>query len=276
MLGTTPLPRTADRSAFTFFTTVLLYIDILASTSLDRPPQLSAYHPSLLNSPTADTQIRLETVFGAQTFVFLALAATSSLSAWKKASKSAGTLSVPDLVQRASSISAALQTGLARLDAGSARREPSPGIGPGGFFKGYYARLENRSADHADIEHATRLWACAARIYLAVVVSGWQPANAGVRADVARGLELLRAVEEPAKIRAAAWPLCVVGCMAEVGQEQDVREVVGRMGNLKEFGTVGQVLRIVEAVWSARMSVDRDSWDVAACLGILGSPALLI
>ncbi|OIW30162.1 hypothetical protein CONLIGDRAFT_358893 [Coniochaeta ligniaria NRRL 30616] len=277
MAGDNPLPQTADRNAFTFFTCVLIYIDIIASTALDQPPQLASYHSYFLTNDPTTTPIRLDLVFGCQNFVFLALKETSTLSAWKKASKSAGALSVPDLVHRAAAISADLAAGVARLDAGSAATsDPLVGVTPARHFRGYYRRLENRRQDHGDIEQATRIWALAAGVYLAVVVSGWQPANGAVRRDVARALELLRDVEEPGRIRSFAWPLCVMGCMAEEGQEEDVREVVAKMGDLKEFGTVGQVLRIVEAVWSARESVDRDSWDFAACFGVLGSPTLLI
>lgn len=277
-IGANPLPYTADRTAFTFFTAVLVYMDIIASTALDQPPQLASYHDYLLASDGTKAPIRLESVFGCQNFVLLALKDTSALSAWKKASNAAGDLSVIDLVQRASAISADLEAGLARLDdGGSAAFDPEVGVTLAGHFRGYYRRLEHRREDHRDIASVTRIWALAAKIYLAVVVSGWQPANPAVRADVARALELLKDVEEPGKIRSFAWPLCVVGCMAEVGQqEEDIRELAAKMRDLKDFGTVGQVLCIVEAVWSARGSVDRDSWDVAACLNVLRSPALLI
>jgi hypothetical protein len=276
MVGDNPLPHTADRTAFTFFTAVLLFIDVIASTSLDEPPQLAAYHGYLLASDGVKAPIRLESVFGCQNFVLLAIKDTSALSAWKKGAKQAGNLSVVDLVQRAEAISAALEAGIRLLDGGSAKFDPDIGVTLAGHFRGYYRRLEHRKQDHMDIEMATRIWALAARIYLAVVVSGWQPANAGIRADVARALELLAGIEEPGRIRAFAWPLCVVGCLAEVGQEEQVRQVAATMGDLKEFGTVGQVIRIVEAVWAMRRSVDRDTWDVAACLNVLGSPVLLI
>ncbi|KAB5547360.1 fungal-specific transcription factor domain-containing protein [Coniochaeta sp. 2T2.1] len=280
MVGDNPLPHTADRTAFSFFTAVLVYIDVLAATSLDQPPQLAADHEHLLATSTRQRQppVRMELVFGCQNFVFTAMKDTTALSAWKKASKAAGELSVIDLVQRAAAISADLEAGLTALDAGPASFDPPVGVSLAGHFKGYYRRLEPRKQDHMDIEAATRIWALAARVYLAVVVSGWQPASAGVRADVGRALELLGDVEEPGRIRSFAWPLCVVGCMAEpgAGEERVVRELAGRMGDLKEFGTVGQVMRIIEAVWSSRGSVDRDSWDMAACLNVLGSPALLI
>ncbi|KAB5545729.1 fungal-specific transcription factor domain-containing protein [Coniochaeta sp. 2T2.1] len=280
MVGDNPLPHTADRTAFSFFTAVLVYIDVLGATSLDQPAQLAGYHEYLLLAGISTSQppVRMELVFGCQNFVFTAMKDTAALSAWKKASKAAGELSVVDLVQRAAAISADLEAGLTALDAGSATFDPPVGVSLAGHFKGYYRRLERRKQDHKDIEAATRIWALAARVYLAVVVSGWQPASAGVRADVGRALELLGEIEEPGRIRSFAWPLCVVGCMAEPGgrEEEVVRELAGRMGDLKEFGTVGQVMRVVEAVWSSTGSVDRDSWDVAACLNVLGSPALLI
>lgn len=278
MVGTKPVPRTADRTAFTFFTSVLLYMDIIASTATTTVPQLSQYHTHLLlpSTDSNDPPIRLETTLGIQNFVLHALASITTLAAWKKSSKASQTLSVLDLVSRATPIYTDLELGLARLEAGSASSEPPFGITPEGHIKGYYARLENRTSDHAAIATVTRIWALAARIYLSVVVSGWQPANASVRADVSAALELLVGIESPGQIRALAWPLCVVGCLATAEQEDGIRSVVDKMGDLREFGTVGQVLRIADAVWMNREGVDRDSWDVAACLNVLGSPALLI
>lgn len=48
------------------------------------------------------------------------------------------------------------------------------------------------------------------------------------------------------------------------------------IGDLAEFGITLSAVRIMEAVWGSRGTVDRDSWDIASALNILGSPSLLV
>jgi hypothetical protein len=68
----------------------------------------------------------------------------------------------------------------------------------------------------------------------------------------------------------------VAGCLAGVDQEQDVRDIISKVGNLHTTGTTGEVLRTVEAVWQRRDILDGETWDLATCLRILGRPLLLI
>ena len=66
--------------------------------------------------------------------------------------------------------------------------------------------------------------------------------------------------------------------MATKEQEGEFREVAGIMGSLKNFGTVGEALRIMENVWDRRDEIEAaaEKWDIAACFGILGTKILLM
>ncbi len=270
-----PLPNTADQSALLFFMAILLFIDIVSSTALDQPPRLQSYHLNLLSSyRAADTPVSLEAFVGCQNWVLLAISDISALNAWKKNAKCAGNLSVIDLVNRAGPISQALHKGLMSLDTNKASGHPM--VTAAGRLDGYYSRLEDKTTDHASIATATRIWAHAANIYLYVVLSGWQPASPDVHNSVAEVLTLLQGVESPSQLRSLAWPLCVAGCLALPYQEREVSCIIESMGELGVFGTVSEAQGIVEAVWRSRDTLDRGTWDIAACLRILGSPALLV
>ncbi len=276
MAHTKPLPNTADQSALFFFMAILLFIDIVSSTALEQPPRLQRYHLHLLSShPAAETSVSLEAFVGCQNWVFLAISDISTLNAWKKNAKRVGNLSVIDLVNRAQPICQALEKGLMGLDANTTSGHST--VTAAGRLDGYYTRLEGRTTDQASIKTATRAWAHAANIYLSVVLSGWQPGCTDVQINVAKVLTHLQGVvESPAQLRSLAWPLCVAGCLALPSQEQEVRCIVASMGELGVFGTMSEARDILEAVWSSRNTLDRDAWDIDACLRILGSPALLV
>ena len=269
-----PLPNTPDQSTLVFFISLLLFVDIVGSTSLGTPPALQSYHRSLLTSHDGDKcQVRLESVVGCQNWALVAIGNISALCAWKRDAKQRGNFSVIDLVSLAAPISQSLEEGLTSLDISAARSQPKKVSAR--RLEAYYSR-HDRAIDSTSIANITRIWAYAAKIDLALCLSGWQTNSTDIQASVAKVLSLLHTIESPAQLRSLSWPICVAGCLALESQEDDFRRVVGVMGQLGDFGTVSDALRIMEAVWSSRAAVDGELWDVASCLGVLGSPALLI
>lgn len=273
-----PLPNTSEQSALVFFASLLLFVDIVASTSLGKAPTLQSYHHTLLSAARGGEkcQIRLETVVGCQNWPLVAIGNISALCAWKRNAKQSGTFSVLNLVSLAGPISQALDDGLERLDTNPPRPGPNNGTDASRrLLEGYYSR-HDRALEYTSIVTVTRVWAYAAELYLSVLLSGWQPRSAEVQGSVARVVSLLNTVQSPAQLRSLSWPICVAGCLALPDQEQDFRRIVGEVGELGEFGTAGTALRIMEAVWASRDTVDGHVWDFASFLTILGSPALLI
>jgi hypothetical protein len=267
-----PLPNTADQSAFLFFTAVLLFVDIISSTTLDQPPRLQSYHHSLLSSSQKHSiSLALERFIGCPNRVLLAISDISSLSAWKKSARCTDNLSLTNLINQSASISQALEEDLAELDlktASSNLIENKPNN-----LADYYSRPASEIT--ASLDTVARIWANAAEIYLSIVTSGWQPASPEIQNRVMKILSLFRSIKSPAQLRSLAWPLCVTGSLALPCQEQEFRAIGESMGERAVFGTIGQVGRIMEQVWGMRDRFD-ESWDIAACLRILGSPALLV
>jgi Protein of unknown function (DUF3468). len=122
----------------------------------------------------------------------------------------------------------------------------------------------------------TLIWAHAAEVYLFLVTSGWQREAHIVRGNVQAALDLLHEVSSPAMLCNLAWPLCVVGCLATESQKQVIRELLFRMDCLIVFGTLHEALAIMERVWQLGEHVEDGTWDLARCLGVLGTKALLV
>ena len=261
-----------DQAAFRFFTAVILYIDIIASTSLQQPPRLKDYHSSLLQDPSnrdENTLLDLASFVGCHNWVVCALGEASSLAAWKKEMQMAGRLSVPELVGRAERISDSLTRGLERLN----RTTPSSALRSVNIsrLQPYYD-IELPKSDAGLSVTPTRIWTYAILIYLYVTVSGWQSSNAEIRHNVKMVLSLLQDVKCSAQIRTFAWPICIAGCLADPGeQEQSFRNIISGAGDLLRSSG-----RIMEAVWSRRDALDHGTWDISECLRIIGAPCLLI
>ncbi|KAF2718106.1 hypothetical protein K431DRAFT_287952 [Polychaeton citri CBS 116435] len=268
-----PLPNTADQVAFSFFVSLLLFIDIMASVSLGTSPILQGYHQNLLSFHSEQNPpIRFEAIVGCQNWALVAIGNISALCVWKRDAKQSGNFSVVNLVSLAGHISQNLENGLTSLDTCPPYLLPNTGANR---LAGYYSRHDG-VIDHTSIASVTRIWAYAAKLYLSVSLSGWQTNSADIQVGVAKVLSRLQAIDSPAQLRSLSWPFCVAGCLALPGQEHDFRSIVLKTGHLGEFGTLLNALRIMEAVWSSRDTVDGDIWGITSCLNILGSPVFLL
>lgn len=242
------------QECFRFFTGLLLFIDMVASTSLERPPQLLELHPQLLFDGDdgaygkGEANIRLSNLIGCRNWAMRVIADISALDAWKKENMRKGADYKTELIDRASHITRMLEDGSSKIDGDGA----------------------------ALTANSTKIWSCAARIYLTVVISGWLPLLPEVSSNVAHGLQLLNTMAGSSQLRALAWPLCVIGCMAEQTQEQTFRNLFAGLDKPTLIGTLDEALHVMESVWQIRGSMNSEVWDVQACLNILGTPALLV
>lgn len=268
------LPYTADQSALVFFVSLLLFIDIVASTSCGAAPNLHAYYHNLLTpNGNEECPVRLETIVGCQNWALVAVGNISALCAWKREATQQGGFSILRFVGLAGPISRAIDEGLRSLDvfrtsSGSDKRSDS-------WLAGYYTQ-RNGAMDRSSIANVTRIWAHAAEIYLSVSLSGWQPHSTDIQSSVIKVLRLLQTIESPGLLQSLSWPMTVAGCLALPHQEPDFRRIVSGLGQLGDFGTAGNAMRVMEAVWSSRDNIDGSVWDMASSLNILGTSTLLI
>lgn len=110
------------QECFRFFTGLLLFIDVVASTSLNRPPQLLEHHSQLLYDGDDGTYgkgeatIRLSNLIGCRNWAVRVVADISALDAWKKENMRKGVDYKRELIDRASHITRMLEDGTSRED----------------------------------------------------------------------------------------------------------------------------------------------------------------
>lgn len=296
-------PWNADQAAIRFFTSYMLYADIIASTALEKPPRLQKWHPLLLqplspeisaahgNTHNRDIPaLNLEEFIGVQNPTMILIGRISALAAWKKEMKQTGQLSVVELVGRATQIETDLRGYITCIDAGAGLLDMntinmcvSEGHNPQTLTVApnpldVLGQYQHGQMSTVTTLWVTRIWAQAALTYLSVVVSGWQPGSPEIRESVGNTISLLSHLPTAACLRTAVWPFCIAGCLAMPEQEHVFRGMVSGMGSLEIFGTIKEALAIMENVWANRAHIEKagDTWDFAASLRSLGQSALLV
>ena len=273
-----------DQAALRFFAAIIIHQDVIASTALQRPPMLSTRYDELLvkslDHDLSSDLLRLEDFTGCPNWVMDSIARTSSLDKWKTKAKEEGNLDVFDLVERASVIRRVLRDGYTMLDDTTTHASPWTENSPYQSLESILARsgITSSLAAPQSIVHCniSRIWACAAEVYLITVLSGWQPGNALLRSRVAQALDLLTAIENPSWLRTLSWPFCIVGCLAAGEQQEAFRHVANASGGLAMFGTLRDALAIMEKVWHEQNTCNTDTMEIAYCLRILGHSVLLV
>ncbi|RFU28644.1 hypothetical protein B7463_g7671, partial [Scytalidium lignicola] len=262
-----------DQASFRFFAAILLYADIISSATLKRRPYLQEYHTHLIagRNSVGDSafQLKMEYFIGCEGWVLLTIAKITELYIWKNEAATAGTFDPAELVVQGEQISQELSTGLTELDNNSSTLS-TPRLQD--IIHSYYRSDSQSQVSEQTV--ATRIWAHAAKIYLAVVVQGWEPQSSSIHLNVTAVLQQLQAVSSPATLRSLVWPFFVAGCLAEEGQEQSFRDIASTSGALLTFGSLGEALRIMEQVWQKRNQLDKQ-WDLTACFNLLGTQVLL-
>ncbi|KAL9087589.1 MAG: hypothetical protein Q9159_003539 [Coniocarpon cinnabarinum] len=259
----------AEQAAFHFSASLLVFDDILAATSLQKRPVLyQLQHDLLEGSDGTEPPIDLEAVIGVRNCVLLQISEITALDAWKRQCKVAGNLDVMELAHRAMVISIPLrhETEVDPRNDATQNSNPLDAVAACACFSSGLSTNVRSSI--------TRMWAHAALLYLHVVVSGWQLANADVRHHVDIFVDLLRHVS-PALVRTMAWPFCVAGCLAEPTQEAHFRAVLETLPS-SIFGTVHNAFQVMEMVWRDRDAPGNESRDLAACFRIQDNPILLV
>ncbi|KAF4341685.1 Zn(2)-C6 fungal-type DNA-binding domain protein [Fusarium beomiforme] len=262
-----------DQAALRFFFAILLRADIVSCTSLRTTPRLQKYHASLIchdyGGATTEPLLRMEEYVGCEGWVLVAIAETAALDVWKREEQVNSTLTAEDLTNRGCQIYRALEDGLREFEERCRKRQREPRS----ILRSFYQSSDtNQAVKQAT---ATRIWAYAARIYLAVVTFGWQPHHPAIRESAAEVLHLLQQSEDPAMLRSSAWPFCIAGCVADASQEEEFRDLAAASGTLQSFGLVGESLRVLEHVWNRREELTEE-WNFAACFSIMGAPVLLL
>ncbi|KAM5346152.1 hypothetical protein ACJ41O_009157 [Fusarium nematophilum] len=279
LLGDTPklVPQdlykiAASSTALRFSTGLVLIADVVSSTTLGRAPRLRQHHERLLG--TVDKpRMNMKYIIGCENWVLFAITDIIELDLWKKQAKTKGAFSVLELMQRATKISQNMDERLSIL-ADSTDDDPDRSYGIDGIFSKLNLPRHQPLQPRA-YNLVSSIWANATKLYLLVVLSGWQPGSDEIVELVKRNLELFRNLPSPSWLLSLSWPFCVTSCLVAKEQESIVRGIYEEIGALRNLGSVSEVMQIAEKTWEQRGRL-RSEWDLGACFGSLGRMMLLI
>ncbi|CAK7235899.1 hypothetical protein SBRCBS47491_009452 [Sporothrix bragantina] len=248
-----------DQAAFRFAAIVLLYMDIVDSTTRQAAPHLRKWHPKLIEQADENAKdskrLRMEDVVGCQGWMLMLISEIAVLANWT--SKGTDLLNRDtELHARAQSILWHINNGLKHLvrdtdSANSPHSTSASASSPAPYMKAYYrpdggTQLEEQAC-------ITRIWAHAGLLYLETFTRKCACNNCSSKShnkNVTTILQLLQQVSSPAVLRGLIWPIFVTGIMASVDQRETIRAVIDTAGPLQKFGGLASTLQHLEELWN--------------------------
>ncbi|KAI0167873.1 fungal-specific transcription factor domain-containing protein [Pestalotiopsis sp. NC0098] len=244
-----------EQAAFRFSVAKLVVFDIVASSSLERPPSLLSHHQELLRGDRDlkdRNPLNLADVNGCQNWAMCLLGEVVALGAWKK--EQAHTRYGVRLNLRAEELRKRLESGLSQLDQSPASPTTLT-----------LDTITARSSPSTSL--VTKLWAYATLALLYTIVEGWQPASDQVQEVISRAINVLKdMLLFPMHLRAQAWPLFIVGCLASDEERIFYRNLTEKMGALADFGPIQLTRRIWYKIWTEKAR----SIDLVVCFESIG------
>jgi len=239
-----------------FLAEATIWMDILASASLQKAPRLYKYYPRFLASETDSENCRLflSRIMGSDNRTMLGIAETSALAEWKEAEMGKGSLDLHRLSDEGRRIEATFLTLLspAQADAFITTSDDS-------------TCSSNLPLDRPN---AAAVFRAAARVYLHTVISGCFPEAEHVANAVDEVVQCFKEIPKTDADRSFVFSLCVTACMARNPMQKDF--FLDRFQALKAVDRVGNCFsaqRLVEEVWRRRsLQSPRDPvdwWNVA-------------
>lgn len=191
----------------------------------------------------------LAKIMGCEDWAILKIRDITMLRKWKESMLANKTLSLRDLVTRATKIESSLEHGI------KSTTLSIDSIKSANDFLTNFDVLDYGSKYMSLI--VTRIFAQAALTYLFVTVSGANPELPEIKSSIDRIVGFFRALPHPKFFRSLSWPLCISGCMATENHQEMFREfVLKHNANTYVFGSSKHVLKIMEKCWEMRKSGD--------------------
>jgi len=178
--------------ALVFFTSVAYWFDIISSTTIGSKP-FDLVHPSM------QAYIHFDKILGCANWTMLAVKNIASLDHWKNMSKATETLSLRELFKRGNAIETLLTNGLEEVLSATRYQYPR--------------NREETEQEYISLS-VTRVYCCAALIYLHTVIYEPCPSLPVIQQSVAQAIKAFKALPDPRIVDHLVWPLCIVGCMA--------------------------------------------------------------
>ncbi|KAK3400714.1 fungal-specific transcription factor domain-containing protein [Sordaria brevicollis] len=228
----TPLsPSPMERTALSFFRAILVWNDILSSSSLKKIPFGAPSYRELLASPSFCTSFEATT--GCEAWILVTIMDATALEEWKRDQENQGNLSIRELVNRASRLEDTVEASIKRLE-----------------MSGGDKRLQSLVFAYALLTH------------LHAIVSGPLVSVPEISESIERSIVAWKMIPDSTSPRSLAWPYCVCASLA-TGKQREVFEqylILDRLSSVDStLGSLRELKAIVEECWKEVDGVRRGS-----------------
>jgi hypothetical protein len=207
--------------------------------------------------------INLETVMGCENSVILAMIEIIELKSWKLAEQKAGSLDSCELIARASPLEKCLEKVIEQHSSEIGQLTTLASSDWDELLKSESLALDERSHDTSFLEAnsrspntsaITRIFACAALVYLNVVVHGSLAEHPKIRGSVCRTIAALKGLRDRSLLGMLAWPLCIAGSMATDWKMEFFTELSNETEKVSDvrFGNLKRCFMIMKECWRLR------------------------
>ncbi|KAH8817350.1 fungal-specific transcription factor domain-containing protein [Xylogone sp. PMI_703] len=231
-------PRNSSSYALSFFTSGIVFFDIIWGASTRSAPLLHSTLELILEVHN----VHIEALFGCQNWVIIALSKILELDRWKIDAEKSTSLSFIELVVKATKIKDMI---IAWLD-GTAEQAEN---------ENHHCNDLVDSISPDEVLLVTKTFARSALTLLYVVVSGPHPHLDEIRTNIVESMKILETVANEDLIQHVVWPLCVTGCMVEtIDQRLAFQKILENDGidNLVTKEKCSTVMRIAKRCWQMR------------------------
>jgi C6 transcription factor Pro1 len=250
-----------DHAAMEFFSSVMLWFDIIGAASSGTRPQYSDICAAALGD--LDSKVRLENIMGCENWVMIAIREISLLDDWRTRTDEGRSLNADEFAGKMKPLEKKLQAGILKSFHLSRTQNGS----------------NNISTRENVIHRITHVFACGARVYLNSVLLKPDLDCSIMRGAVADTLDALYALPDPIYLRSTVWPFCISGCMADKEQQKSFKDLAFWAGINKSIsGSSRRAVEIMEACWAmdASSSIDRKKAGWVHAMESLGYHVLLV
>ncbi|KAG0645738.1 Pestheic acid cluster transcriptional regulator 3 [Hyphodiscus hymeniophilus] len=276
LLGSDAIPKhslSADNAALKFFTGAIIWFDVLACISTSTRPYLSGYHDRLscLSESSLhgeNDSIQLHSIMGCENWAMIAIGEVAKIKAWKEEGIRSGSLDIHHFAEVARKLQAGLESNNLQVHVVLDRiRSDHSGPPP------HHRTILYNTYTTLVI---TRIFACAALIYLQTVISS-DPSVLNISTGLQDVMTAMTYLPDPRMFRGLVWPLCVAGCMAssQLHQEFFRNTIMGSVKDSPMFGNSAQALQILERSWEMQRERGR-LIDCATTIQEMGTYVLLV
>jgi len=253
-------------AAFDFFTSAIIWFDIVACVSTGSQPHLAEHHHSLLTQSSStsedDLTFQLERIMGCQNWVMIIIGEIATLAhAHQEGDLDTKqfTSTVKDIQDRLEYHNSQTCSSLQSL------QHEYCGVPPH-YLSSIYT--------HYTTLVVTHIFACAAIIYLQTVNTA--PTIFNIKEPLQAVISAMSSIPDPRMVRGMVWPLCVAGCMASSPADQNFfrEKAEDAVRDAGMVGNSGKVMEILEMSWELQR-IEGRLVDCATCVRKLGTCVLL-